>query len=97
MTESALTLSLAKSIRSQSWSELEPFYLNDKLFIVEAELDLVTVACALIEDDRNLVDEWLSDGWLYPPLKEEVTEWSNGTFELQSLIVPPYCLVLKGE
>ena len=59
-----------------------------------AKLDIVDVGVALTEDNTQLVQSWIEDGWIRHPVAEELSDWNaNKEKEFISLVVPPFVLV----
>jgi hypothetical protein len=66
MTDSSETLyaKLLGETAAITWAELQPFFARGSLLWVAAALDLVEVARALAEDERETVGSWMRAGQL---------------------------------
>ena len=87
-------LDLAKMVDAALWEWLSPHAARAKVILVGARLDLVDVGVALTEDNTQLVQLWIEDGWLRHPTAKELSAWNtNKEKEFASLVVPPFVLV----
>jgi hypothetical protein len=76
------------------WEWLSPHAARARVILVGAMLDLVDVGIALTEDNTQLVQSWIEDGWLRHPNAEELSAWNaDKVKEFTSLVVPPFVLV----
>ncbi len=76
------------------WEWLSPHAAKARVILVGANLDLVDVGIALTEDNTQLVQSWIEDGWLRHPTAEEIDNWNtNKEKEFTSLVIPPFVLV----
>jgi len=76
------------------WEWLSPHAARARVILVGAKLDLVDVGIALTEDNTQVVQAWIEDGWLRHPTAEELSAWNtNKEKEFTSLVVPPFVLV----
>ncbi len=91
---SDLRADLAKMVDAALWEWLSPHAARAKVILVAAKLDLVDVGVALTEDNKQLVQSWIDDGWVRHPTSEELSAWNaNQKKEFASLVVPPFVLV----
>jgi hypothetical protein len=85
---------LTKMVDVAIWEWLSSHAARARLILVGAKLDIVDVGVALTEDDTQLVQSWIEDGWIRHPLAEELSAWNaNKEKEFISLVVPPFVLV----
>ena len=84
---------LAEMVDVALWEWLSPHAARARVILVGANLDLVDVGVALTEDNTQLVQTWIEDGWLRHPTAEELSAW-NATKEKEftSLVIPPFVL-----
>jgi hypothetical protein len=76
------------------WDWLSPHAARARVILVGAKLDIVDVGVALTEDNTQLVQSWIEDGWIRHPVAEELSDWNaNKEKEFISLVVPPFVLV----
>lgn len=76
------------------WKDLRIHLQRDAIIIVAAELDLIEVAVAVANDDKQTVEEWIAAEQLLKPTAEQVKTW-EGVLEkpFRMLIVQPFILV----
>jgi hypothetical protein len=80
------------------WEWLCPHAAKARVILVGAMLDLVDVGIALTDDNTQLVQSWIEDGWLRHPNSEELSAWNaDKEKKFTSLVVPPFVLVRIGE
>jgi hypothetical protein len=85
---------LAKMVDAAIWGWLAPHAARARVIIVGAKLDIVDVGVALTEDNTQLVQSWIADGWIRHPSAEELSDWNaNQEKEFISLVIPPFVLV----
>lgn len=76
------------------WKDLRIHLKRDAIIIVADELELVSVAAAVSEDDKVRVEKWIADEQLVKPTAEQIATWET---ELEKpfrlLIVQPFILV----
>ena len=84
---------LAEMVDVALWEWLSPHAARARVILVGANLDLVDVGVALTEDNTQLVQSWIEDGWLRHPTAEELSAWNeNKEKEFTSLVIPPFVL-----
>lgn len=88
-----------KELELCDWSMLAPHYARGVLLLVKPEIELITVAIALAEDNAQVVKQWQTSEYLRPPSDEEVTSWNKMSGEkfAKFLIVQPFVLIQKIE
>jgi len=75
------------------WEWLSPHAARARVILVGANLDLIDVGVALTEDNSQLVQSWIEDGWLRHPSAEELSAWNaDQSREFTSLVIPPFVL-----
>lgn len=90
---SPLYLNLLGETARISWHELQPFFARGALLWVAAGLDLVAVAEALVQDERERVAKWLEQGQLAAvaaPLAEDLLQRDP---ELWAVVVAPWVVI----
>lgn len=93
---SALSEKLASEVGEAGWESLEPHYLRDALFIVDAKLDLIEVAVAVAEDRVEEVASWIEAGLLARPTVEQAKAWGEKrSLGFRFLIVQPFVLARR--
>jgi hypothetical protein len=76
-----------------AWSELEPFFARGKLLRVVGELDLVSVAEAVANDESQQVAGWVASGMVEPLRVETAADYVARDPELWAVVVAPWVLV----
>ncbi len=85
---------LAEMVDVALWEWLSPHAARARVILVGANLDLVDVGIALTDDNTQLVQSWIEDGWLRHPTTDELSAWNaNKEKEFTSLVIPPFVLV----
>lgn len=94
---SPLYLKLLAETAKIGWTELERFFARGMLLRVARDLDLVTVAVAIAEDDAAQVAQWLSSGVVERMTSETAAEWAVRNPELWAVVVSPWvCVQERG-
>lgn len=76
------------------WKDLRIHLQRDAIIIVADELELVSVAVAVAEDDQTQVEGWIAAGQLVKPSAEQVAAWEAELEKpFRMLIVQPFILV----
>ena len=52
---------LQEQIAEVDWKDLIPHAQRDAIIIVHPQLDIIEVGCAIAEDNKNLVQNWISE------------------------------------
>ena len=74
--------------------ELKIHLKRDSIIIVAAELDLIEVAVAVADDDKTLVETWITASQLGKPTEKQLESWEQeSTQRFQMLIVQPFILI----
>jgi len=77
-----------------TWKDLRIHLQRDAIIIVADELDLVTVAVAVADDDKAKVEGWIGAGQLVKPMVEQAEAWEAELDKpFRILIVQPFILV----
>ena len=84
----------SKDIAEVPWKDLRIHLQRDAIVIVDDELDLISVAVAVAEDNKSKVETWIGSGQLVKPTAEQAKCW-EGELEkpFRVLIVQPFILV----
>jgi hypothetical protein len=92
-SQSPLYLSLLAETAKIGWPELERFFARGILLHVSAELDLVSVAEAIANDDTAQVSQWLSSGLLERVQAETAADYAARDPDLWAVVVSPWVCV----
>lgn len=83
-----------KDLAEVPWKDLRIHLQRDSIIIVADELDLVSVAVAVAEDDKTKVEGWIAAGQMVKPTVEQVDAWEKELEKLfRLLIVQPFILL----
>jgi len=94
---SPLYLKLLAETAKIGWTELERFFARGMLLRVARDLDLVTVAVAIAEDDAAQVAQWLSSGLVERTTSDTAADWADRDPELWAVVVSPWvCVQERG-
>lgn len=75
------------------WQDLERFFAQGKLLAVARDLDLVSVAEAIANDDSTQVTQWLSAGLVERMQAATAADYSARKPELWAVVVSPWVCV----
>lgn len=75
------------------WQDLERFFAQGKLLSVASDLDLVSVAEAIANDDSAVVMQWLSSGLVERMPAETAADYAARKPELWAVVVSPWVCV----
>lgn len=88
---------LANQVDTAQWAWLREHQQRGVLLVVEALLDLVTVAERLAADDSTAVRGWLASGVLKKPDTAQVAAWDTQPDKpFAMLIVSPFVLIQES-
>lgn len=75
------------------WRDLQAHVLREAVFLVAPDLDLLTCAMAIADDDTDTVGGWIASGKLTRPNREQLETWEHDP-DKAFLAVPvqPYAL-----
>jgi hypothetical protein len=94
---SPLYLSLLAETAKIGWSELERFFARGILLRVARDLDLVSVAEAIANDDTTQVTQWLSSGTVERVQSETAADFAARDPDLWAVVVSPWvCVQERG-
>jgi hypothetical protein len=94
---SPLYLKLLAETAKIGWPELERFFARGMLLRVARDLDLVTVAAAIADNDTAQVTQWLSTGLVERMQSETAADFAARNPELWAVVVSPWvCVQERG-
>ncbi len=94
---SPVYLKLLAETAKISWPELERFFARGMLLRVARDLDLVTVAAAIAEDDKEQVAQWLSSGLVERMQSETAADFAARDPNLWAVVVSPWVCVQERD
>ncbi|MFM0322409.1 DUF2288 domain-containing protein [Caballeronia glebae] len=97
LTPSPLYVKLLAETAQIGWSELERFFAQGKLIWVKRDLDLVSVAEAVANDDKQQVAQWLSGGLIERMQVETAADVAARDPQLWAVVLSPWvCVQERG-
>ncbi|MGN6085044.1 DUF2288 domain-containing protein [Trinickia sp.] len=94
---SPLYLKLLAETAKIAWPELERFFARGMLLCVARDLDLVTVAAAIAEDDTTQITQWLASGLVQRMQAETAADYAARDPQLWAVVVSPWvCVQERG-
>lgn len=90
---SELYLKLLAETAKVKWSELTTLFNGGALIRVAGELDLVSVAEAIADDDATQVATWAAAGWLEKMPQSLASDYEARDAELWAVVVSPWVIV----
>ena len=75
------------------WKQLQRFFANGTAISVAPELDLVEVAHAFSTDQKNCVEQWLSDNRIVKVTDQQALQWFEDDLMVWAVIVKPWILI----
>lgn len=94
---SPIYLKLLAETAKIGWPELERFFARGMLLRVARDLDLVTVAAAIAQDDTAQVAQWISSGLVERMQAETASDLAQRDPDLWAVVVSPWvCVQERG-
>lgn len=82
-----------KDLAEVNWKDMRIHLQRDVIILVSDLLDLLDVATAVAEDNKDQVSLWIAAGKLTKPTKEQIDQWENQLEKpFKMLIAQPYIL-----
>jgi hypothetical protein len=75
------------------WKELQYFFAAGHAVYVSEELDLVSVAHHIANDDKALVETWLESGKLDNVSNDQARNWYENDALVWAVVVKPWVLI----
>jgi hypothetical protein len=76
-----------------AFTELQRYFAGGRLVRVAGSLDLVDVAVALAEDDRDRFEAWIASGTVAGVSDEQARRWLEDDASLWAVVAQPWVLV----
>ncbi|MEO0336783.1 MAG: DUF2288 domain-containing protein [Pseudomonadota bacterium] len=86
---------LEEDLATAPWSEIKAHYQRGAVIVVTPSQSLVAVGVAFHEDQKTVVEGWLSDGTICKCSDSQAQEFENSDEEpsFEYLILQPFVLV----
>jgi hypothetical protein len=75
------------------WTELLPFFAKGMAIYVSHSLDLIKVAYALSEDNKQQLEEWMKEGLVANVSDEQASVWHESNVVVWACVIKPWVLV----
>lgn len=76
-----------------AWKELQRFFASGAALHVSSELDLVEVAFQISEDNKVLVQQWVTEGKVGAVSDAQALAWFEADADVWAVVVSPYVLI----
>jgi len=76
-----------------NWSELQRFFAGGWLIYVSSETNLLDVAIAFSEDNKEEVSKWLTTGEVGKVTDDQAKQWHTEDSMFWSTVVKPWVLI----
>ena len=75
------------------WHELQTYFARGVLFVVDTNLDLVSIAADFAQDRTENLQLLIEQGAIAPPKNDMARQWYTENTQLWAVVVAPYVLV----
>ncbi|MBH3440754.1 DUF2288 domain-containing protein [Pseudomonas sp. JZ134] len=76
-----------------SWQELQPHFAKGSLLRVDAEIDLIEAAEAIVQDNTGKVSAWLTSGQMAKVTEDEARGFLVSDPVFWAVVVAPWVLI----
>jgi hypothetical protein len=80
-----------------NWSELQRFFAGGWLIYVSSETNLLDVAVAFSQDDKDKVGKWLASGEVAKVSDDQAKQWNAEDAIFWSTVVKPWVLIQPSK
>jgi hypothetical protein len=80
-----------------NWSELQRFFAGGWLIYVSSESNLLDVAVAFSQDDKDKVSKWLTSGEVAKVSDDQAKQWHTEDTAFWSTVVKPWVLIQPSK
>lgn len=91
-TEEILT-KINRETSKMNWTELLPFFAKGMAIYVSHNLDLIKVAYALADDDKQQFEIWTKEGMVANVTDEQASAWHESKVVVWATVIKPWVLV----
>lgn len=89
----ALRANINNETSKIEWQELQRFFAGGWLIYVSDKTNLLDVAVAFSQDDKELVGKWLTSGEVEKVTDKQAKRWHENNAEFWSTVVKPWVLI----
>jgi hypothetical protein len=76
-----------------NWQELEPHFAKGVVITVSKDLDLIEVAAAVVEDNKDQVSAWMESKQIAHAVDKDAIEWGMRDPMFWAVVSAPWVLV----
>lgn len=76
-----------------AWKELQYFFASGMAVYVSDELDLIEVASCLAEDNKVMVEKWMTEKQVMAVADEQARTWYDEDAMVWAVVIKPWVLV----
>ncbi|EAZ89833.1 DUF2288 domain-containing protein [Crocosphaera chwakensis] len=85
---------LKEDMANVNWNDIKPHAQRDAVIVVDENLNLLDVGLAIAQDDKMVVQRWITEELITKPSNQQLSDWNiNQTQLFKTLIVQPFVLV----
>ena len=76
-----------------AWKDLLPYFAKGMAIYVSHKLDLIKVAYALSEDNKQQLETWMAEGLVANVTDEQANAWNESDVIVWAAVIKPWLLV----
>ena len=85
---------LSEDVADVNWNDIKPHAQRDAVIVVNNSLNLLDVGVAIAQDDKIVVERWITEQSISKPSNEQLSNWNSNESQLfTTLIVQPFVLI----
>lgn len=92
-TEQTLVEKLHSETAKISWHDLQPYFANGSLLVVDQSLDLIAVAVDFAEDKADELKDKIESHLVSTPSNDQARAWYRKNLDFWAVVVAPFVLV----
>lgn len=93
MEKQSLLQTMHQQTAKIAWSELQRFFAQGRVFLVNDPLELPKVAVSVARDDSFQISEWKEQKLLNLVTDQQAKQWSTNEVVLWAVVVAPFVFV----
>lgn len=80
-----------------AWEELARHFARGVVITIDASLDLVDAAQAVLSDDAARVGQWQNEGKLRRASDDDARQWNAQNSEFWAIVIAPWVIVQEKD
>lgn len=92
-TAEEILTKINRETSKMNWTELLPFFAKGMAIYVSHNLDLIKVAYALADDDKQQFEIWTKEGTVANVTDEQASVWHESNVVVWATVIKPWVLV----